>query len=508
MEKKARIQFWMEFAVDAISLLIAYTLTVIFLNATTQKVDGMTIEQWLISYALMALSFLSSYAFFHSQIDIHTRNRFSELISTIKNGALTYLFFIVLAVFTRSPIMEKRVFLLFSFLIFTALALIGRYYLKRWLTHSYNGKNKRIASYVGVLTTKDRAEEFVSFLKEDWCFNVSGVALLDNFVDEGRFIYDPELDYASDSVNSKTKISTKKKIKFPHVVADDIPVIATDIRFIDWIRSAPLDEVFINLPYERSTDVSQIVEELESMGVTVHLNVPTLDNMLNKSIFNNISCKIYAGYPIATFAAAVHNSGALIVKRVFDFTGALIGIILSAPVIAIVAIPLLIESPGPLFFKQERVGKNGRIFKIYKLRSMYKDAEKRKKELMSHNKMDGLMFKMDNDPRITKVGRVIRKLSIDELPQFINVLKGDMSLVGTRPPTVKEFEKYENRHKRRLSMRPGITGMWQVSGRSNINDFEEVVKLDCEYIDNWSIWLDLRILLRTVKVVLTHEGAE
>ena len=139
---------------------------------------------------------------------------------------------------------------------------------------------------------------------------------------------------------------------------------------------------------------------------------------------------------------------------------------------------------------------------------MYKDAEKRKKELMSHNKMDGLMFKMDNDPRITKVGRVIRKLSIDELPQFINVLKGDMSLVGTRPPTVKEFEKYESRHNRRLSMRPGITGMWQVSGRSNINDFEEVVKLDCEYIDNWSIWLDLRILLRTVKVVLTHEGAE
>lgn len=139
---------------------------------------------------------------------------------------------------------------------------------------------------------------------------------------------------------------------------------------------------------------------------------------------------------------------------------------------------------------------------------MYKDAEERKKELMAQNKMDGLMFKMDNDPRITKVGRVIRKLSIDELPQFFNVLKGDMSLVGTRPPTVREFEQYENRHKRRLSMRPGITGMWQVSGRSNINDFEDVVKLDCEYIDNWSLLLDIKILLKTVKVVLTHEGAE
>ena len=252
----------------------------------------------------------------------------------------------------------------------------------------------------------------------------------------------------------------------------------------------------------------EIVEELEGMGVTVHLNVPTLDNMLNESTFSNINCKIYSGYPLATFAAAVHDSTQLAIKRFTDVIGSLVGIIISIPIIAITAIPLLIESPGPLFFKQERVGQNGRLFNIYKLRSMYKDAEERKKELMAQNKMDGFMFKMDNDPRITKVGRVIRKLSIDELPQFFNVLKGDMSLVGTRPPTVREFEQYENRHKRRLSMRPGITGMWQVSGRSNINDFEEVVKLDCEYIDNWNLWLDIQILLKTVKVILTHEGAE
>ena len=139
---------------------------------------------------------------------------------------------------------------------------------------------------------------------------------------------------------------------------------------------------------------------------------------------------------------------------------------------------------------------------------MYPNADEMKKELMEQNKMEGLMFKMDNDPRITKVGRFIRKYSIDELPQFFNVVKGDMSIVGTRPPTVDEFEKYESRHKRRLSMRPGITGMWQVSGRSNIQDFEEVVKLDCQYIDNWSIALDIKLFLKTVKVVLKHEGAE
>ena len=138
---------------------------------------------------------------------------------------------------------------------------------------------------------------------------------------------------------------------------------------------------------------------------------------------------------------------------------------------------------------------------------MYKDAEKRKAELMKHNKMDGLMFKMDNDPRITKVGRIIRKLSIDELPQFVNVLKGDMSLVGTRPPTVDEWERYKLHHRRRLAMKPGITGMWQVSGRSAITDFEEIVKLDTQYICNWSLWLDVKILFRTVSAVLRRKGA-
>ena len=150
---------------------------------------------------------------------------------------------------------------------------------------------------------------------------------------------------------------------------------------------------------------------------------------------------------------------------------------------------------------------NGRYFYIYKFRSMYKDAEERKKALMEKNEMKGLMFKMTDDPRITKVGKFIRKTSIDELPQFFNVLIGDMSLVGTRPPTVDEFKQYESYHKRRLSMKPGITGMWQVSGRSDIEDFEEVVKLDLQYIDNWSIGLDIKILFKTVGAVFKRGGA-
>ena len=195
-------------------------------------------------------------------------------------------------------------------------------------------------------------------------------------------------------------------------------------------------------------------------------------------------------------------------KRFIDIIGAIVGLIVSAPIILLVAVPLLLESRGGLFFKQQRVGRNGRLFYMYKLRSMYANAEQRKKEFEEKNHMQGLMFKMDNDPRITKVGRFIRKFSIDELPQFYNVLRGDMSLVGTRPPTLDEFEQYSSHHKRRLSMRPGITGLWQVSGRSQIEDFEEVVRLDCQYIDNWSPGLDIKILFKTLGVVFTGHGAQ
>ena len=177
-------------------------------------------------------------------------------------------------------------------------------------------------------------------------------------------------------------------------------------------------------------------------------------------------------------------------------------------------------SPGPIFFTQERVGQNGRRFKLLKIRSMYLDAEERKKELMSQNRVsDGMMFKLDFDPRIignkvlpdgtkkTGIGEFIRKTSLDEFPQFINVLKGDMSLVGTRPPTLDEWEKYKLHHRARLAMKPGITGMWQVSGRSNITDFEEVVKLDTQYITGWSLGLDMRILCKTVLAVFHKDGA-
>ena len=208
-----------------------------------------------------------------------------------------------------------------------------------------------------------------------------------------------------------------------------------------------------------------------------------------------------------TFNSNYYKPSHIFLKRMLDIFGALIGLLICG-LVGIVLAPIIRKDGGPAIFVQNRVGKNGRIFKFYKFRSMYMDAEERKKELMSQNQMQGGMFKMDNDPRITPIGRFIRKTSLDELPQFYNVLVGDMSLVGTRPPTVDEFEKYTPSQKRRLSFKPGITGSWQVSGRSNITNFDEVVKLDVEYIDNWSIWSDIKILLKTIVVVFKKEGSK
>ena len=211
---------------------------------------------------------------------------------------------------------------------------------------------------------------------------------------------------------------------------------------------------------------------------------------------------------MATYTLRTQSTWQLVLKRVMDICGAVVGLILCG-IISIFLIPAIkLDSPGPAIFSQIRIGKNGRRFKFYKFRSMYIDAEERKKDLMAQNEMSGLMFKMKDDPRITKVGKFIRKTSIDELPQFFDVLRGDMSLVGTRPPTLDEYKQYESHHKRRLSMKPGITGLWQVSGRSDIEDFEDVVKLDVQYIDNWSLWGDIKILFKTVWVVFAGRGAK
>ena len=262
-----------------------------------------------------------------------------------------------------------------------------------------------------------------------------------------------------------------------------------------------MDEVFIDIP-ETMEWRKEITDVCMEMGITTRLNIGGIGLESKNAIVETFS-----DYVVVTSSIRIAEPRQLLIKRIMDIAGGIVGVALTGILTLILGPIIFFQSPGPIFFSQERVGRSGRRFRIYKFRSMYLDAEERKKELMKQNKMQGLMFKMESDPRITKVGRFLRETSIDETPQFLNILVGDMSLVGTRPPTEDEFEQYNGYYRRRMSITPGLTGMWQVSGRSDIQDFEEIVKLDLEYIDNWSLGLDIKILFMTVFTVLGRKGS-
>ena len=294
-----------------------------------------------------------------------------------------------------------------------------------------------------------------------------------------------------------------------------VPVVAEVKDAATYAQKHWVDEVFINLP--AGEDVPRmLMDDFVEMGVTVHLNLSQVTHTPGRvQIVEKVG-----NYTVLTSSMNYATTKQALLKRTMDIAGGLVGCLLCGLLFLFVAPAIYISSPGPIFFAQERIGKNGKHFKMYKFRSMYMDAEERKKELMAQNKVSGgLMFKLDFDPRIignkilpdgtrkTGIGQFIRSTSIDEFPQFFNVLKGDMSLVGTRPPLISEFEAYQQHHRARMSVKPGITGMWQVSGRSEITDFEEVVRLDTRYINEWSIGLDIKILLQTVAAVLQRKGS-
>ena len=283
-----------------------------------------------------------------------------------------------------------------------------------------------------------------------------------------------------------------------------IPVVADRKNAVNYLCQNWVDEVITC--YNNNEDViNPILEDCREMGITVHIALTKCGIEGAKRRIENVG-----GYTVVTNYITSASNRQIFLKRLMDICGGIVGCIITLILFLFVAPAIYIKSPGPIFFSQIRVGKNGKKFRIYKFRSMYMDAEERKKELMKQNKVkDGMMFKMDHDPRIIKgVGNFIRKTSIDEFPQFFNVLKGDMSLVGTRPPTVDEWEKYNKHHRRRMAIKPGLTGMWQISGRSSITDFDEVVALDTKYIAEWNIGLDIKILFKTVGVIFTGKGSQ
>ncbi|MBQ7925565.1 MAG: sugar transferase [Lachnospiraceae bacterium] len=296
---------------------------------------------------------------------------------------------------------------------------------------------------------------------------------------------------------------------------EGVPVVATLENLTTYVCREWVDEVLIKLPGNEQLG-EEVEHELSQAGVTIHFALGRTDKMHGeRRIVESV-----AGYMVLTRSINYATTMQLFLKRSMDIVGGLVGCVMTGIIFLFVAPIIKVQSPGPIFFSQERVGKNGKRFRIYKFRSMYPDAEERKKELLEQNKMsDGMMFKLDFDPRVIGnkilpdgsykrgVGHFLRVSSLDEFPQFLNVLKGEMSLVGTRPPTVDEWIKYELHHRARMAIKPGITGLWQVSGRSNITDFEEVVDLDTKYIMEWSMGMDLRILLKTVKTVLGKDGS-
>jgi exopolysaccharide biosynthesis polyprenyl glycosylphosphotransferase len=272
---------------------------------------------------------------------------------------------------------------------------------------------------------------------------------------------------------------------------------------VEAMREHSVSRVIFAAQHVHFARIEEAVQACETLGVEAWIGADFFQTTIARPTFDMLS-----GRPMLVFHSTPQASWALLTKDLIDRTGAAILIALSLPLWIIAMIGIRLTSRGAIFFKQERSGHYGRPFTMWKFRTMHTDAEARRNELETHNEMDGPVFKIRNDPRIFAFGQFLRKYSIDELPQLINVLRGEMSLVGPRPLPVYEINRIEKQaQRRRLSVKPGLTCLWQVSGRNGIKNFEEWVALDLKYIDNWSLWLDMKILAQTVPAVVKGSGA-
>lgn len=453
---------------DLISIALSFAIAYIIRNGNKGLLENASYR----SFFLVFVGFHILIAFFfRSYSNVIRRGYLEEILEISKQNMILIICISVYLVFTKQSEAYSRLFLGYFCVSNELIMIVFRCIWKRAVRSKLNRPDSQ--SQLLVVSTVSQAKACIAGLQRDRYqpFHIAGIALMDG-AGEGSFV-------------------------------EGVPVVANAESMMEYVRLNVVDQVLIQAG--QATDkVRALADRFLDMGVVVHLGLEQpFETLPHKQIHR------LGDWTVISTSIQTASMMELFLKRVMDICGALVGLLITGIAFVFVAPVIYIKSPGPIFFSQYRMGKNGRKFKIYKFRSMYTDAEERKKELMEQNKMQGLMFKMDDDPRIIKgIGHFIRNTSIDELPQFWNILKGDMSLVGTRPPTVDEFEQYELHHKVRLSFRPGLTGMWQVSGRSDITDFEEVVRLDETYIAEWSILLDIKILLKTIKVVLKRQGSE
>ena len=417
---------------------------------------------------------------FESLKNVLKRGYYQEFAMTVKHVILVVLVTTFYLFYIKRSEDYSRLALLYMTVLYLLVSYLTRILWKDQLRRKMRSSMKRSLL---IITTKSMLDTVVYNIRNFnyEMFHVAGVAVID-----------------CDMVG--------------HDCGDSITVVANADTVADYVCREWVDEVFVNLP-DDAPYPETLLNQLTEMGAVVHMKLAKTSNLIGEKKF----VERLGIYTVLTTSINYATTKQLFMKRALDILGGLVGCLITLILTVILGPLIYIQSPGPIFFSQVRVGKNGKKFKIYKFRSMYMDAEERKKELMKQNEMKGLMFKMENDPRIIGsgadgskhgLGWFIRKTSLDEFPQFWNVLKGDMSLVGTRPPTVDEWKQYEPYHRGRLAVKPGLTGMWQVSGRSDITDFEEVVKLDMEYVKNWNIGMDIKILLKTVGVVLKGSGSK
>lgn len=470
-QRESLIKHYVFLSIDILALLISFVLANYL---RFQEIRLLDYENLYINVLVISIiACIAGNVILKLDKHIFDRGAYQEFIAVCKSAFCVGVSVMVYFFLSQQGIHYSRLQWAYYFSIYFLISYFGHQAMKRFIAKYY--KNSRSCKKIMLITSSDKVEDILEKFQRtnNWYFELTCITIVDQNL-EGTEI-------------------------------QKIPVIANMDTMLERAKNIALDGVFINVSYESHSlfDVRQTLHDFQEMGVIVHVNIDALELDVTDKVIENLGF-----FKVVSYASKLRDPGQQVLKRCMDIAGALVGMVLTLFIGVFVAIAIKLDSPGPVIFYQNRVGKNGRHFRMYKFRSMYIDAEEQKKELLQMNEMQGAMFKMTDDPRITGVGKFLRKYSIDELPQFFNVLKGDMSLVGTRPPMVEEVQKYKTEQKRRLSVTPGMTGLWQTSGRSEIYDFEEIVKLDLEYIDKWSIGLDIKLLVKTIVVCIKGEGAK
>ena len=471
MLKQYKKQFSTTFRVLDLFLLVLSFYIAYYLRYSTVELNIFSLPlQYQVFLPTYLISWVYLSYFFNLYSSKRTSSYWGEFIAVAKTLTLCIFVGIIPSFFVRE-VPLSRIFLLSLSALNTFIFLSLRFFLREFLKfvrrRGYNYRN------ILIVGRNNRAEKIVNRIEKSTEFGLRIIG----FIDEG---------------NNNNNHEFLKKYK----------CLGNLDALENIIRGNVVDEVFILLPIKSFySKIEDILRVCEYTGVEVKISTDLFNLGLAKS-----SVFYYDDVPVIDLYSSPKMNLQFIIKRVLDIFVSMILLVLFAPIVAVICLLIKITSKGPIHFKQTRLGYNGRPFSCIKFRTMVEDAEKLKDELIAFNEMDGPVFKMKNDPRITKMGSFLRKTSLDELPQLINVLKGEMSLVGPRPPLPEEVNLYDLKDRRRLSMKPGITCLWQINGRNTIS-FEKWMELDRKYIDQWSLWLDLKILLKTIPAVLKGSGA-